>query len=180
LPRVGECERLGANYASTRRSRTARGDDRDGQRHEQNELRRAASVTCYTCHRGARKPTVIPSLAAQYGEPPAEDPDTVEAFEGVRVTATADQIIDKYVQRSVGCRRSARSRASRRRGRTRDLILISRRCLSTCTPRQPNLRALVVHTATGDAVTAYDGRDAWQAYPNDLLPVPFIALVGAD
>src|SRR5207237_7570166 len=31
-------------------------------------------VTCYTCHRGSQKPKITPSLAAQYGEPPAEDP----------------------------------------------------------------------------------------------------------
>src|SRR6185503_14671904 len=55
-------------------------------------------VTCYTCHRGSQKPKVIPSLAVQYGEPPPDDPDEVEAFPGARVTATADQILDKYLQ----------------------------------------------------------------------------------
>src|SRR5262245_1075070 len=30
-------------------------------------------VTCYTCHRGSQRPKVIPSLAAQYGDPPADD-----------------------------------------------------------------------------------------------------------
>src|SRR5438477_3292569 len=35
----------------------------------------ARSVTCYTCHRGSQRPKVIPSLAAQYGEPLPEDPD---------------------------------------------------------------------------------------------------------
>jgi len=78
------------------------------------------SVSCYTCHRGARKPTVIPSLAAQYGEPPAEDPDAVEAFEGARVTATADQIIDKYVQAVGGAQaRRVLLVPSLSRGRTR-------------------------------------------------------------
>src|SRR5262245_15744110 len=36
-------------------------------------------VTCYTCHRGSQKPKAVPSLAQQYGEPPPDDPDEVEA-----------------------------------------------------------------------------------------------------
>src|SRR5438477_7810711 len=55
-------------------------------------------VTCYTCHRGAQKPKVIPSLAAQYGEPLPDDPDEVEVVAGARVTQTADQTLDKYLQ----------------------------------------------------------------------------------
>src|SRR6266550_2343515 len=54
-------------------------------------------VTCYTCHRGSQKPKAIPSLAAQYGEPPPDDPDEIEMVPGVRVTATADQVLDKYI-----------------------------------------------------------------------------------
>ena len=46
--------------------------------------------------------------------------------------------------------------------------------------KAPNQRALVVHMSSGDATTVYNGSEAWQAYPTDLLPVPFIPLVGAD
>src|SRR5439155_13342303 len=46
--------------------------------------------------------------------------------------------------------------------------------------KAPNLRVMVVHMGSGDAASAYDGRDAWLAYPKDLSPVPFIPLVGAD
>src|SRR5580704_17072989 len=38
------------------------------------------SVTCYTCHRGAEIPKVIPSLAAQNGPPPPDDPDEAEVL----------------------------------------------------------------------------------------------------
>src|SRR5438067_1986087 len=55
------------------------------------------SVTCYTCHRGNQRPKVVPSLEAQYGEPLPEDPDEVEPLAAVRATATADQILDKYI-----------------------------------------------------------------------------------
>src|SRR6266545_4980267 len=56
------------------------------------------SVTCYTCHRGNQRPKVIPSLAAQYGEPPPDDPDEIEIFAGARPAVTADQVLDKYIQ----------------------------------------------------------------------------------
>src|SRR5438270_13947365 len=55
------------------------------------------SVTCYTCHRGSQRPKVVPSLEAQYGEPPPDDPDEVEPLPLVRPTATAEQILDKYI-----------------------------------------------------------------------------------
>ena len=51
-------------------------------------------VTCFTCHRGANRPRITPSLADVYGEPPPEGPD-----EGVRPAPgapSADQVLDKY------------------------------------------------------------------------------------
>src|SRR4051812_38528097 len=137
-------------------------------------------VPCYTCHRGARKPTVVPSLAAQYGEPPAEDPDAVEAFAGARVTATADQIIDKYVQAVGGAQALGSLTSFTAKGTYEGFDSDFTKVPVDLYAKAPNLRALVMHTATGDATTVYDGREAWQAYPRDLLPVPFIALVGAD
>src|ERR1700691_1856105 len=39
----------------------------------------ARVVTCYTCHRNVQgAPKITPSLADQYGEPPAADPNEVE------------------------------------------------------------------------------------------------------
>src|SRR4030095_11288191 len=58
----------------------------------------AASVTCYTCHRGNQHPKVIPSLEAQYGEPLPEDPEEKEPLSAIRPTATAEQILDKYIE----------------------------------------------------------------------------------
>src|ERR1700694_213287 len=65
-------------------------------------------VTCYTCHRGSQRPKVIPSLAAQYGEPPADDPDEIEVLPEARQTATPDQILDKYIQALGGAQALAR------------------------------------------------------------------------
>src|SRR6266536_5264065 len=47
------------------------------------------TITCYTCHRGSQRPKVVPSLEAQYAEPPPDDPDEIEALRAIRPTATA-------------------------------------------------------------------------------------------
>ncbi len=54
------------------------------------------AVTCFTCHRGADRPRITPSLTEVYGEAPPEGPD-----EGLRPAPDApspDQVLDKYVQ----------------------------------------------------------------------------------
>src|SRR4051812_17228611 len=56
------------------------------------------SVSCYTCHRTAPHPKVIPSLAAQYAEPPEEDIDEAEVVPGARITVKPEQILDRYIE----------------------------------------------------------------------------------
>src|SRR5499426_4617798 len=55
------------------------------------------ALTCYTCHRGAQAPRVIPSLADQYGLP-TEDPNLVEIVPDAPKSPTAEEILDKYIQ----------------------------------------------------------------------------------
>ena len=137
-------------------------------------------VSCYTCHRGAQKPKVIPSLAAQYGEPPPDDPDEVEVVAGARVTQTPDQTLDKYLQAVGGAQALGRLTSFTAKGTYEGFDSDFTKVPIDLYVKAPNQRSLVVHMASGDATTTYDGREAWQAYPKDLLPVPFIPLVGAD
>src|SRR2546428_5860598 len=65
------------------------------------------AVTCYSCHRGAELPRVIPSLADQYGVPP-EDPNLVEIVPDAPKGPTADQVLDKNIQAAGGAQRLAR------------------------------------------------------------------------
>src|SRR5579884_1973351 len=53
-------------------------------------------VTCYSCHRNAERPKVIPNLAEQYGSPNPEDPEQIA--EQAPGQPTPDQVLDKYVQ----------------------------------------------------------------------------------
>src|SRR5215470_15206216 len=51
-------------------------------------------VTCYSCHRGAARPRVTPSLVALYGVPPDEPEDLIGE---AKDAPTPDQIFDKYL-----------------------------------------------------------------------------------
>src|SRR6266481_3771300 len=52
-------------------------------------------VTCNTCHRGTRRPNVMPSLALLYGTPPPDEPG--EPLTQAPGQPSADQVLDKYV-----------------------------------------------------------------------------------
>jgi photosynthetic reaction center cytochrome c subunit len=137
-------------------------------------------VTCYTCHRGSQKPKITPSLAAQYGEPPPDDPDEVEALPGARVTATADQILDKYLQAIGGAQALGRLTSFTATGTYEGFDSDFAKVPVDVYAKAPNQRAMVAHMASGDSTSVYDGREAWLASPRDLSPVPLIPFVGAD
>ena len=137
-------------------------------------------VTCYTCHRGSQRPKAIPSLAVQYGEPPPDDPDEAEAIPGTRVTATADQILDKYLQAIGGAQALGRLTSLTAKGTYEGFDSDFAKVPVDIYAKAPNQRAIVAHMASGDSATVYDGREAWHAAPRDLSPVPMIPLLGPD
>src|SRR5882672_12275119 len=117
-----------------------------------------AFVTCYTCHRGSQRPKVIPSLAAQYGEPLPEDPDEVEMLPGARPTVTAEQILDKYIQALGGAQALARLTSFTAKGTYEGFDSDFGKVPVDIYSKAPNLRAMVVHQLAADATTTYDGR----------------------
>src|SRR2546422_5332781 len=137
-------------------------------------------VTCYTCHRGSQRPKVIPSLAAQYGEPTADDPDEIEVLPEARQTATPDQILDKYIQALGGAQALAKLTSFTATGTYEGFDSDFAKVPVDVYAKAPNLRATVVHMKGGDVTSTYDGRDAWVAEPGTLAPVPLIQLVAAD
>ena len=137
-------------------------------------------VTCYTCHRGSQRPKVIPSLAAQYGEPPTDDPDEIEVLPGARQTVTPDQILDKYIEALGGAQALAKLTSVTAKGTYEGFDSDFARVPVDVYAKAPNLRATVVHMAGGDATSTYDGREGWLAAPATLAPVPLMPLVGAD
>jgi hypothetical protein len=137
-------------------------------------------VTCYTCHRGSQKPKIVPSLAAQYGEPPPDDPDEIEALPGARVTQTPDQILDKYLQAIGGAQALGRLTSFTAKGTYEGFDSDFAKVAVDIYAKGPNQKAVVAHMASGDSATVYDGREAWIASPKELSPLPMIPLLGAD
>jgi len=138
------------------------------------------SVTCYTCHRGNQHPKVTPSLEAQYGEPPPDDPDEVEPLSTVRPTTTAEQILDKYIEAIGGASAVAKLTSFAAKGTYEGYDSDFDKVPVDVYAKAPDLRATVVHMKAGDVTSTYDGREAWVAEPADLAPVPLIQLVGAN
>jgi hypothetical protein len=138
------------------------------------------SVTCYTCHRGSQRPKVVPSLEAQYAEPPADDPDEIEALASVRPTATAEQILDKYIETIGGAAAVGRLNSFTAKGTYEGFDSDFEKVPVDLYAKSPDLRATVVHMKNGDITSTYDGREAWVAEPTDLAPVPVIPLLGAN
>jgi hypothetical protein len=138
------------------------------------------SITCYTCHRGSQRPKVIPSLEAQYSEPPADDPDEIEPLPTVRPTATAEQILDKYIEAIGGAAAAGKLTSFSAKGTYEGFDSDFEKVPVDIYAKSPDLRATVVHMKNGDVTSTYDGRDAWVAEPTDLAPVPVIQLLGAN
>ena len=138
------------------------------------------NVTCYTCHRGNQRPKVIPSLEAQYGEPPADDPDEIEPLPTVRPTATAEQILDKYIEVIGGAAAVGKLTSFTAKGTYDGFDSDFEKVPVDFFAKAPDLRAIVVHMKSGDVTSTYDGREAWVAEPGELAPVPLIQLLGAN
>ncbi len=137
----------------------------------------ARKVTCFTCHRGLRSPAVIPSLDLQYSEPPPVDPDEVsENFAG---GPTADQVLDKYLAALGGAQRVAAVTSITAKGTYKAYDDFEMFPLDFYA-KAPNQRATVQHSAYGDIVTVYDGKNAWQSAPSDVRPYPVVQLSGGN
>src|SRR5215467_2504313 len=138
------------------------------------------SITCYTCHRGSQRPKVIPSLEAQYAEPPADDPDEVEALSSIRPTATAAQILDKYIEALGGAAAVGKLTSFTAKGTYEGFDSDFEKVPVDLYAKAPDLRATVVHMKSGDVTSTYDGREAYVAEPYELAPVPVMPLVASS
>jgi len=140
----------------------------------------ARMVTCYTCHRGSQIPKVIPSLAAQYAVPTAEDPDEVQVVPALRQAVTPDQILDKYIQALGGAQQLAKLTSFTAKGTYSGFDTDFMEAPVDILAKAPGMRATIVHLDDGDSNTTYDGREAWFAAPASHSPVPLLPLVGGD
>src|SRR2546430_946880 len=126
------------------------------------------TITCYTCHRGSQRPKVIPSLEAQYAEPPADDPDEIQPLPTIRPTVTAEQVLDKYITAIGGAAAVGKLTSFTAKGTYDGFDSDFEKVPVELYAKSPDLRATVVHMKNGDVTSTYDGREGWVAEPNEL------------
>jgi hypothetical protein len=130
-------------------------------------------LTCWSCHRGAPVPEVIPSLAAQYTIA-EEDPNTLEIVPDGPQEPTADRILDKYIQALGGAQRLASLTSIAARGTLEGYDTYRVKVPLELYAKAPNQRAMIWHTQNGDSSTVFGGRAGWIALvtnPVRLLPM---------
>ena len=133
-------------------------------------------VTCYSCHRGALRPRVTPSLVQLYASVSADELDVLlpPAPPG---TPTPAQIIEKYTKAVGGSAAKLRSYTAKGsytgygpEGFPRPFELYA---------NAPNQKALIVRDKeAGDSTTIFSGTAGWVSAP--FRPVAVLELHGAD
>jgi hypothetical protein len=140
-------------------------------------------VTCYSCHRGADRPKITPSLLEQYSPPPEDDPNEVEISRTPRPNApSADQVFDRYIQALGGAQSLAALNSFVARGTYAGFETLGENVPVDIYAKSPNQRATVVHLGSGarDNVRVFDGRNAWNTSTGTLMPIPVVSLTGGE
>jgi photosynthetic reaction center cytochrome c subunit len=132
-------------------------------------------ITCYSCHRGVERPDVTPNLADLYGPPPSKEPDELRQPSSSKA-ATADQILDKYIQAVGGAERFAKLTSFAAKGNFQGYQ--DEKYPVDVFVKAPNQISTIVHTAAGDSATTYDGHAGWIAGPPTERPVTLLELTG--
>jgi outer membrane lipoprotein-sorting protein len=133
----------------------------------------ARVVTCYTCHHGDVRPEGIPSLLAQYSLP-VEDPNKVEIVPEAQAGASADQILDKYIEAVGGAQALAKLTSFAGKGTYEGYETYEQKVPFEVFAKAPDQRTTITHTQSGDTTAAFDGRSGWVAAvdkPVTLLPL---------
>jgi photosynthetic reaction center cytochrome c subunit len=134
-------------------------------------------VTCNTCHRGTRKPNVMPSLALLYGEPPPDEPgDPIQQASG---QPPAEQVLDTYINALGGAQRLGAVSTIVAKGSYKGFDDADKRVVDIFA-KSSGERSTVVHTLSGDSTTTIDGRSGWIAAPETEKPLPLVAITGQD
>lgn len=124
-------------------------------------------VTCYSCHRGARKPVGIPIIGDE--EPKIEvamdmtSEETNAAIPDVARLPAVDQILAKHVQ-ALGGEGAIRKVSSRIEKGTITAFGGHQFPVEVFT-KAPDKRVFVMHLPNGDSITAFDGHVGWIGAP---------------
>ena len=133
-------------------------------------------VTCNTCHRGNRMPSVMPSLDLLYSSPPADEPgNPIQQAPG---QPAADQILDKYLRAIGGAERMAALTSLTAQGKYKAYDDPDQNPMEIYA--RPGQRTIITRSASGSTTTTFDGRSDWIAAPATDKPVPVLSITGQD
>ena len=116
-------------------------------------------VTCYSCHRGAADPVATPIIGADLPTPESPDKKPGEAQPSF---PPADQFFAKYLS-AAGGPDALRKITSRVEKGT--LSIGDQHSAADIFQKVPDKRLSIMHLASGDSVTAFDGHSGWMAVP---------------
>jgi outer membrane lipoprotein-sorting protein len=134
-------------------------------------------ISCYSCHRGVRRPEMTPSLAELYGSPLLREPE--EILKSVPGTPPPDELLDKYIEALGGAKRLGAINSLVAKGTYEGYEDSEKRPIELFA-RAPNQRTLIVHTPDGDNTTTFNGTAAWTAAPISQRPVQVLTLAGHE
>ncbi len=135
-------------------------------------------VSCYTCHRGDKKPKITPSLAVQYSEPAPDDPDEIEIDRQAAGAPSPDQLFDKYIQALGGAQPLAGLTSFVAKGTYSGYDTEFESVPIEIYAETPGQRATIIHFRGGDSITTYDGLTGWISEADK--PVPLIEMTGGE
>jgi outer membrane lipoprotein-sorting protein len=107
-----------------------------------------------------------------------EVPD--EILEQAPRVPSADQILDKYIQALGGTQSVAALTSFAGKGTYEGYDTGHDEVPVEVFGQAPAQRATIIHTRDGDSISAYDGHTAWIAAPEEMKPLPLIALTGGE
>jgi photosynthetic reaction center cytochrome c subunit len=134
-------------------------------------------VTCNTCHRGFRRPNVMPSLNALYGMPPPDEPG--DPFVPTKTAHSVDALLDKHVVAVGGSHRLAALRSITGKGTYLGFDDAEPSPLEMYATAAGE-RAIVAHLPSGDSSWIFSGRGGWIAGPATDRPIPVMAITGQE
>ena len=126
-------------------------------------------VTCWTCHHGRITPSTTIALDAWYDAPVLEFDDAVRQEDG---QATADQVLDNYLQALGGAGRLAGLTSFVATGSAIGYGDLGGNADFSLFAKSPNQRAIVIsykETQRPPSVWSFDGRSGWIKTPRGLL-----------
>ena len=115
-------------------------------------------ITCYACHRGARKPVITPILAEGDQMPPFEPDQSPSA----PALPSADNILKKYLEALGGAEALAKISSRSQQG---TLTIGPKSFPVEVLSEAPDKRLTTVHFNNGDNITAVSAEEGWTSTP---------------